>query len=231
MGTTTAYFAGIGTVIAAIAAGLGGGLVLGNIMSPQQPKHPSSEVSRLEQRATQPIPAVASASQVAGASQPVPYLETTQAVAATAEPATQAQPQQAPTPPAQSQPVQAQAAQSPAPAEKQAQSQPPQKPDTAAQSAAATPQPSAAELPARAAPENSYARARDSDVRREARRERKAERQQRWAERRRGKQRDDDGLRDAEAKVRELTDSRPTESRPLFSREPSFGTRINLFDD
>ena len=132
MRSSMAYFAGAGTVIAAIAAGLGGGYLFFSIVSPHPEKHGSSEVSRLERRMSpEPIQAMT------GSSQPVPYLETTQAVAATAEPATQAQPQQAPTPPAQSQPVQAQAAQSPAPAEKQAQSQPPQKPDTAAQSAAA----------------------------------------------------------------------------------------------
>ena len=57
MRAATAYFAGVGTVTVAIAAGLGGGLLLGNIMSPQQPKYPSSEVARLEQRSPAPIPA------------------------------------------------------------------------------------------------------------------------------------------------------------------------------
>ena len=67
MRVATAYFVGAGTVVVAIAAGLGGGLLLGNIMSPQQPKYPSSEVTRLEQRASQqPIQAMN------GASQPVP---------------------------------------------------------------------------------------------------------------------------------------------------------------
>ena len=50
MRVTTAFFAGIGTVVVAIAAGLGGGLLLGDIMSPQQPKHPGSEMTRLERR-------------------------------------------------------------------------------------------------------------------------------------------------------------------------------------
>lgn len=92
MRVTTAFFAGIGTVVVAIAAGLGGGLLLGDIMSPQQPKHPGSEMTRLEQRMSpQPIPATN------GASQPVPYMAATQA-AAMAEP--QAQP-----PPTQAQPA------------------------------------------------------------------------------------------------------------------------------
>jgi hypothetical protein len=50
MRSATAYFAGAGTVIAAITAGLGGGLLISNIVSPQQPKQGSSEVTRLERR-------------------------------------------------------------------------------------------------------------------------------------------------------------------------------------
>jgi len=66
MRAATAFFAGAGTVVVAIAAGIGGGLVLGDIMSPQQPNR-SSEVTRLEQRmSSQPIPAAT------GATQPVP---------------------------------------------------------------------------------------------------------------------------------------------------------------
>ncbi|TKW78810.1 MAG: hypothetical protein DI543_08500 [Bradyrhizobium icense] len=80
MRVSTAYFAGAGTVVVAIAAGLGGGLLLGDIMSPQQPKHPSSEVTRLEQRAApQPIPAMA------GTSQPSPSTAATQIANKTGE--------------------------------------------------------------------------------------------------------------------------------------------------
>ena len=69
MRVATAFFAGVGTVVVAIGAGLGGGLLLGDIMSPQQPKHQSSEVTRLEQRSSpQPITAMN------GTSQPVPYM-------------------------------------------------------------------------------------------------------------------------------------------------------------
>ena len=89
MRVATAYFVGAGTVVVAIAAGLGGGLLLGNIMSPQQPKYPSSEVTRLEQRASQqPIQAMN------GASQPVPNLPAPQAAVTVAAPPPQA-PQQA----------------------------------------------------------------------------------------------------------------------------------------
>ena len=211
MRTTTAFFAGIGTVIAASAAGLGGGLLLGDIMSPQAPKHPSSEVTRLEQRSSQPP-----ISAMNSASQPVPYLATSQVAATIAEPT--AQPQaEAPSQPQQptAQPQQAAAVQ---PAD--AKPAPP-----APQPVAATEPPAARE---RAAPEDSFAKARDADLKREARRaedRRKAERRQQWAEKRRIKPRDDDELRDVEASVREAT-----EQRPLFGG-PRFGARIGLFDD
>jgi hypothetical protein len=217
MRTTTAFFAGIGTVIAAIAAGLGGGLLLGDIMSPQAPKHPSSEVTRLEQRSSQPP-----ISAMNSASQPVPYLATSQVAATIAEPT--AQPQaEAPSQPQQPTAQPQQAAVQP----QQAVAQPADaKPaPSATQPVAATEPPVAKE---RAAPEDSFAKARDSDLKREARRaedRRKAERRQQWAEKRRIRPREDDELRDVEASVRETT-----EQRPLFGG-PRFGARIGLFDD
>ena len=103
MRVTTAFFAGAGTVVVAIGAGLGGGLLLGDIMSPQQPKQPSSEMTRLEQRMSpQPIPAN-------GATQPVPYMATTQVAATIGEQA--AQPKQEAPPQAQPQQAQVQQAQ------------------------------------------------------------------------------------------------------------------------
>ena len=65
-------------------------------------------------------------------------------------------------------------------------------------------------------PKDAFAKARDADVRREARRaeqKRRAERRQLWAERRRPRQ--DQELRDVEAKVRE-----ETEPRQVFTAEP-----------
>src|SRR5215475_6666253 len=105
MRVATAFFAGVGTVVVAIGAGLGGGLLLGDIMSPQQPKHPSSEVTRLEQRSSpQPISAMN------GASQPVPYMAPPQVAAtvgeASAQPPQQQQAQQQKTQPQQAQPQQ-----------------------------------------------------------------------------------------------------------------------------
>jgi len=240
MRTTTAYFAGIRTVIAAVAAGLGGGLLLGDIMSPQQPKHPSSEVTRLEQRSSQ-----APISAMNGASEPVPYLGTSQVAATIAEPQAPS-PAEAPT--QQAQPSQQQQAQP-----TQAQSPPPQQQQPQQQQAAAQPadtqpadskpkpaavQPGAATEPSaakeRAAPEDSFAKARDADLKRDARRaedRRKAERRQQWATKRRIKPREDDELRDVEDKVRQVTEERPLYSRRSFDSEPGcFGSRINLFE-
>jgi len=75
MRISTAYFAGAGTVIAAIVAGLGGGLLMANIVSPH-PSRNGTEMSRLEQRmSARPIPVIAAPSE------PVSYLAATQAAA------------------------------------------------------------------------------------------------------------------------------------------------------
>lgn len=49
MRTTTAYFAGVGTVAVALAVGLGGGLLFSSIVAPHQPKY-AAEPTKLEQR-------------------------------------------------------------------------------------------------------------------------------------------------------------------------------------
>jgi hypothetical protein len=77
------------------------------------------------------------------------------------------------------------------------------------------------------APENAFAKARDADLRREARRaeqKRRAERRQQWAERRRPRQ--DQELRDVEARVREETEPRAFTAEPASLEIP----RIKLFD-
>ena len=201
MRTSTAFFAGVGTVMAAVVAGLGGGLLISNIVSPHAPK---TEMSKLELRMSER-----------------PILATN----ASSEPAkNEASPQAKP-------------AEAPA-AENATASAPP---------AVASPQPAAVPVtqaatsektnsePAKT-PEAAFARARDSDlkprdvdIRREARRaaedKRKAERRQQWTERRRPRQ--DQELRDVEAKVRE-----ETEPRQLFAAEPVRleMPRIRLFE-
>jgi hypothetical protein len=248
MRAATAYFAGVGTVTVAIAAGLGGGLLLGDIMSPQQPKFPGSEVTRLEQRASQPPIQAAN-----GTAQPVPYMTATQIANTVAEqPAPPQQTQQAPP-----QPQAQQAAAQPADPPKQPQRNAPTQPA----GAAAQPLPPADRQAARAAPEDSFAKARDSDAKaresdgkndvRRADDRRKAERRQQWADKRKWRQRRDDDLGDVEASVRDATEARSfgrsemrpdrsdirpdrSEPRQLFGREPApaFGTgRMTLFDD
>jgi hypothetical protein len=231
MRSSTACFAGAGTVIAAIAAGLGGGYLFFSIVSPHPDKHGSSEVSRLERRmSSEPIQASK------GAPEPVPYLDKPQVSAAAADPPAQ------PAPQPQQQAVQHQPPQAPP---QQAQPQPATTQQASTQPAAAPPAPPAAQPVAAAeqksAPDDSWARARDADVRRDPRREerRKAERERRqqWSERRKWRQRDDDDgdLREVERKVREETEPRrireDREPRPFFASEPARSEmpRIRLF--
>ena len=70
MRTTTAYFAGVGTVVAAVVAGLGGGLLMAKIVNP--PKQ-FAETTRLEQRTSSKSIPVVNAS-----SEPVSYLAATE---------------------------------------------------------------------------------------------------------------------------------------------------------
>jgi hypothetical protein len=54
MRTFTAYLAGAGTVVAAVVAGLGGGLLISNIVSPHSP---GQEMTRVERhRSAEPVP-------------------------------------------------------------------------------------------------------------------------------------------------------------------------------
>jgi hypothetical protein len=169
MRTSTAYFAGVGTVMAAVVAGLGGGLLISNIVSPHAPR---TEMSKLELRMSER-----------------PILATN----ASSEPA----------PPATSPPPAA------APVTQAATSEPVKPPEAAFARA------SDADLKAR----DANVKPPDGDVRREARRsaeeKRRAERRQQWTERRRHLQRQDQDLRDVEAKVRE-----DTEPRQVFAAEP-----------
>ena len=237
MRAATAFFAGAGTVVVAIGAGLGGGLLLGDIMSPQQPKHQSSEVTRLEQRSSpQPITAMN------GASQPVPYMAAPQAVVTASEASAQPQQQQQQTQPEQAQPQQQSQQQQPQQAQPQLQqastqsAEPKPQPERNAPApsavAAAPPAANAESSAARAASDDSFAKARDADVKRDGRRaddRRKAdrrqqwgdgrqawgddrrqwdERRQQWVDKRKGRERGDDDLGDVEASVREATEPR-----------------------
>ena len=69
MRASMAYFAGVGTVVAAVAVGLGGGLLISNIVSPHEPR---IEMSKLEQRMSSKPTPVSNAP-----SEPVSYLAAT----------------------------------------------------------------------------------------------------------------------------------------------------------
>jgi len=194
MRASMAYFAGAGTVLAAIVGGVGGGLLIADIVSPKSPKQ---ELSRLERHMSQqPIPAAATPSE------PVPYLSAPQPSApgttvAAAPEQPQPQTQTASTvPPAQP----ANASQT-----KQAESAAKQAEAPAPKPAAPVAQPVVHEL--NAAPDDALARARGGEVRR-AEANRKFERRQQWTERRRYKQRQQQELISVEEKVREDAEPR-----------------------
>jgi hypothetical protein len=220
MRISTAYFVGAGTVIAAIVVGLGGGLLMANIVNPHSSNH-GTEMTKLEQRmSARPIPVIASPSE------PVPYLASTQPAATNpvvVAPAAQAQPEQG----RQTQAVNT--------------ASPPQQPTeataardtTASPSAASTSSPSsapAAQPVAReqaALPQDAVARARDADTKRVVVDKRRYDRRQQWAEKRRYQPRQDQELRDVEQKVREDTEpTRTLAAEPAKLEMP----RIRLFE-
>jgi hypothetical protein len=215
MRTSTAYFVGAGTVIAAIAAGLGGGLLVADIVSPHSPKN-GTEMTRLEQRmSTQPIPVIAAPSE------PVPYLAATQAAATnpvSVAPADQARPEQG-------QQTQAANTVSPPQPPTEATAASPSAASVSAQSSAPAAQPVAHEQAA--SPQDAVARARDADTRRAVVEKRRYDRRQQWAEKRRYQQRQDRELREVEQRVREETE--PTQAvaaEPAKLEMP----RVRLFE-
>ncbi len=202
MRASTAYFAGAGTVIAAIVAGIGGGLLFADMVSPKTPKQ---ELTRLEQRMSdKPIDVKAAPSE------PNPIPATPPSPTTAAAPAAPAQPpaQTAATPDA------------PTPNPPQAQVAAPSEPRTSP----------AGPKQAATAPEDSFARAKDVDVKRAATEKRRSERRQQWSEKRRYQRREDPDqeLREVEAKVREETET----TGGFFRADPvrSEGRRIRVID-
>ncbi len=221
MRISTAYFAGAGTVVAAIVGGVGGGLLIADIVSPKSPK---GEMTRLERRmSAEPIQVSAAASQ------PGPYLAATQqatsGAVAVAPPQTQASSQiqgQTPATPVQAELVTSNSSQPAAaqPTDKGATAQPALHASTSAMQPAAREETAAAD--------DSVAKARDTDMKRAAEK-RRAERRQQWADRRRHQQRQEQELQAVEERVREETLPRreflaepvriETRRLPLFGEE------------
>jgi hypothetical protein len=216
MRASMAYFAGAGTVIAAIAGGVGGGLLIADMVSPKSPKQ-GAELTRLERRVSPaPIPAANAPTE------PVQYLGASQlppsgAAAAEAVPA-QAQTQADNSASKPSQPVDTVAAPQPAAQAPQPATPAPQPAASAAQPAASAAQPVAHEQTAVA--DDTVARPRDADLRRSVEK-RRAERHQQWADKRRHQQRQGRELQAVEEKVRE-----ETEPRQEFAPEPERVTRV-----
>jgi hypothetical protein len=240
MRTSMAYFAGVGTVIAAVGAGLGGGYLAANIAHP-----PTQAISKLERRmSAEPITVSAAPAES------VAHVAATKPAAAPAQeqPQTQAQPQQ-----------QTQAQQQTDAAAPSANAAPPAnharaEEKTVNKVAAAQPAPPLPAKPAEqanertAAPQEAFAKARDADMKRAAAEQRRAER--RWAEKRRVQQPREQELEAVEERVREVTEPRRIriraegeprgEQRDLFAEprrrdmfaEParSETPRIRLFD-
>jgi hypothetical protein len=201
MRASMAYFAGAGTVIAAIAGGVGGGLLFADMVSPKSPKQ-GVEQTRLERRMSPEPIAVANAP-----AQPVQYLGASQLPPSGA--AAEAVPAQAQTQADNS------ASQPPQPVDTAAAPQPAaQAPKTAAPAA----QPLVHEQTAAA--DDAVARTRDVDSRR-AVEKRRTELHQQWADRRRHQQRQERDLQAVEEKVRE-----ETEPRQEFAPEPERVTRV-----
>jgi hypothetical protein len=229
MRTSTAFFAGVGTVVIAIGAGVGGGLTIANIMSPLGSEF---AMSKAERRAAPGMPPSTKDPLV-----PVPYLAATQAstnAAVVVAPAERRPPQaQADASNSSPQAPRLSETQAPRLSETQAPrlsettasneqaikpSDPPKPAASAKPSDAATSKPTAPSVqPAgtheqSSAPDDANTKTRDPDGKRDAdlkrAERRKAERRQQWADRRRIQQGREQELRDVEASVREDSEVR-----------------------
>lgn len=214
MRTSTAYFAGVGTVIVAVGAGLGGGYLAANIAHP-----PVQTVSKLERRmsaepiqvTTAPAEPVSAAPAATGATPAPPQPQ---------EQAQQTPPQQPQAPPPQTQQTQAAApAANNPPVEEKAGS-------AAVQPASTPPQPAkpaehADEKTAapKDAPRDSYARASEADLKRAAAEKRRAERRQQSADKRRWRREQQPRDQQQELDVVENSVREATEPRRIRIRE------------
>jgi hypothetical protein len=223
MRASTAYFVGAGTIVAAIAIGLGGGIVAGNIMNPVSPKQ-GPDTSKMAQRADAK-PATTDAP-----SERLQYLTGSQAfgamVAAPAQAEAKSDAKPESTPEAKSeaakpgtQTTQANAEQ-PAQQPSQAAAVEPSKPPPASPPQVAKPAERQASTEPSSSSDNAYAKARDSDVKRATSERRRTERRERWAERRHYDFREPRGMRDrtdwddVARNIREDADAREVPSRP-----------------
>ena len=220
MRTSTAYFAGVGTVVVAVAAGLGGGYLAANVANP-----PAPMISKLERRMSAEPIRVSTAP-----AEPVTQAAAT-APTTTAPAQEQLQPQQQAQPQSQTE--------APAPAANNARAEEKRANKVAAQQPVPSPPAKAAEQASErtAAPQEAFAKARDADVKRAAAEQRRADRRQRWADQRRFRQPREQELEAVEARVREETEPRRIRIREEAGPGDMFAEpvraempRIRLFD-
>jgi hypothetical protein len=219
MRTSTAYFAGVGTVIVAVAAGLGGGYLAANMANPP------AGVSKLERRM--------SAEPISVAAAPAPRAVASNSAAA---PAQESQPQTQVAAPADN-------AAASSTNNDRAEGTPTNN-IAAVQPAPPAPQPAKLIEPKSiepagekaAPPREAFAKVRDTDIRRAEAEKRRAERRQAWAERRKIQPRDQE-LEAVEERVREVTEPRRSrireedEPREMFVEPARVEMRrIRLFD-
>ncbi|MCK1268127.1 type IV secretory pathway VirB10-like protein [Bradyrhizobium sp. GM2.2] len=223
MRASTAYFVGAGTIVAAIAIGLGGGIVAGNIMNPVSPKQ-GPDTSKIAQRAD------AKPATTEAPSERLQYLTGSQAfgamVAAPAQAEAKSDAKAESKPEAKSEAVKPDTqttqanAEQPAQQPSQAAAVEPPKPPPASPPQVAKPAERQASTEPSSSSDNAYAKARDSDVKRATSERRRTERRERWAERRHYDFRDPRGMRDrtdwddVARNIREDADAREVPSRP-----------------
>lgn len=223
MRAATAYFVGAGTIVVAIAIGLGGGIVAGNIMNPIAPKY-GPDTGKLAQRgetaATAATPVTMSAP-----SERVQYLTGSQAFGMMIAPQAkdEAKPEAKPdmqATQAHAEPLAPQPSQAAAVEPRKEQIKEQIKPESTSPQPAAKPAEQQASTEPSSSPDNAYAKARDSDVKRAASERRRMDRRERWAERHRYDFREPRGMRDrtdwddVARNIREDSDARDVASRP-----------------
>ena len=238
MRISTAYFAGVGTVIVAVAAGLGGGYFAANIANPPP------GVSKLERRmSAEPI------SVAAAPAQPAPRAVATSPTAVSNQEQPQSQQELQKVASAPSDNAVPSSAAAPSRTNVRVEERPANN-NVAVSNVAAVPAVQPAPQPAKpietksveqsgekvATPREAFAKAREADLKRADAEKRRAERRQAWAERRRV-QSPREELEAVEERVREVTEPRririreESEPREMFA-EPARGDlpRIRLFD-
>jgi hypothetical protein len=211
---TSSYFAGVATVVATMALGFGGGVLMTDAFVGKSENPPTL----VERRA---VPLVESPANTT--IPPVPAETPTAQVAASPDTAAPAPVSQAPQVATRSAaPMQVIAA----PQQSVTEAAPSPPPANISPAAAQAPAPALAEPSPPRQFDQTMAKARDDEVRKNQAAERRKAERRKWAERRKQEARKRDELNAVAERVREI-DREPAPPRSFFAGSP----RINLFDD